>query len=283
MIDRLLLGIPHGLVLSNNNGELQLLVPSLLPIRPKIGDSPFSTTLVMKRDETSCTKGWLGDARYFLYPVHVSFSFLFMPTLCSAMYMVLLRYLNMNFAESCKLAPSVATDAELSSDESLIFEAVLENQVQHPDSYGFLLHFMVALSQSPSCHGIASHLVKSVEFGYLKRLQHVSFVCRLDRLDELRLINAFGLLPSKNPWEPLYNGNRKNYLNAVLGESIVPEMEKENSDPNLAKVISVSSPIRLKNAHWIWRRDLEIFKDEDPWKTLSGFGFRNCQIYFLKF
>lgn len=267
MICRLILGIPHSLILSNNNGELQILVPTLQPFRPKIGDSPFSTTLVLNRGFTTGSQGWLCDARYFLYPVHVSFSFLFMPTLCSAMYMILLRFLNMNFSESCKLSPSVATDANLTADELKIFMTVIENQLKHPDSYAFLLHFFLALSQSPSCLTCASQSVPSIEVAYLKRLSHVSYLCRLDRSDELRLIESFGIHSTSDKrsfghtWELIYMSNRKKYLISVIQDEREHGKEKDNE---VKKIISVSLPARLKNAHWIWQRELDVFKLDEP-------------------
>lgn len=40
---RLLAGMPHSLLLSTTNEELQVLVPAIDPVRPRIGSSPFST------------------------------------------------------------------------------------------------------------------------------------------------------------------------------------------------------------------------------------------------
>ena len=47
LIQTLLKGLPHSLVLQNGNAELQILVPSLRPVRPEIGSAPFSTELVI--------------------------------------------------------------------------------------------------------------------------------------------------------------------------------------------------------------------------------------------
>lgn len=69
-----------------------MLVPSIHPVRPFIGSAPFSTELVLDRTD----KDWHEalDTKYYLYPVHVSLSFMFTPTLASALYLLLLRFLH---------------------------------------------------------------------------------------------------------------------------------------------------------------------------------------------
>jgi hypothetical protein len=49
LIVHLMRGIPHSLLLSNQNGDLQLLVPVLKIVRPNISDSPYSTTILFDR------------------------------------------------------------------------------------------------------------------------------------------------------------------------------------------------------------------------------------------
>lgn len=44
---RLMSGLPHSILMSTSNAELQILVPALDPVRPKIGTSPFSTGATM--------------------------------------------------------------------------------------------------------------------------------------------------------------------------------------------------------------------------------------------
>ena len=49
MTTELLAGMPHSLLLSNSNGEVSVLVPAVLPVRPMILTIPFSTELVLDR------------------------------------------------------------------------------------------------------------------------------------------------------------------------------------------------------------------------------------------
>ena len=51
------------------------------------------------------------DQHYFVYPIHVSMSFLMTRGLTSAMYLLLLRLLHRDYAAAFRLAESVASDS----------------------------------------------------------------------------------------------------------------------------------------------------------------------------
>lgn len=46
--------------------------------------------------------------RYYLYPVHISLSFMFTPTLASALYVMLLRFLHRDYNEVVRLGTCLA-------------------------------------------------------------------------------------------------------------------------------------------------------------------------------
>jgi hypothetical protein len=94
MTAKMIAGIPHSLILSNVRGETQVLVPVITSIhRPPIMSEPFSTFIVLDRT------GTVGLAeRFFLYPVHVSLSFLLTKGLNSAVYFMLLRFLHREYS-----------------------------------------------------------------------------------------------------------------------------------------------------------------------------------------
>ena len=101
-------GAPHSVLMSSCNNELQVLVPVIDAVRPRISGSPFSTELVMNRNE--CEE-WLAslEQNYFLYPVHVSLSFLFSTTLSSAIYLLLLRFLHRQYHDVFRLCEAIST------------------------------------------------------------------------------------------------------------------------------------------------------------------------------
>jgi hypothetical protein len=63
----LLKGIPHSLLLSDTNGKIDVLVPAWKPFRPAIAAEPFSTELVLGRNDSD----WYNalDQPYYIYPV----------------------------------------------------------------------------------------------------------------------------------------------------------------------------------------------------------------------
>ena len=81
--------LPHALILRSENAEYSVVVPNVRPARPMIGTRPFSTELVLDR----LHEQWKEKAStsYFTYGVHVSGAFLTVPTLGSALYLLVLR------------------------------------------------------------------------------------------------------------------------------------------------------------------------------------------------
>merc|ERR1712159_368340 len=107
----LLAGIPQSLLLSNANGELSVLVPSVRPVRPMVRSVPFSTELVLDRASVDWQRAL--ENEYYLYPVHVSLCFLASTTLASALYLLLLRFLARRYEQVVQLVDSVASDTDL--------------------------------------------------------------------------------------------------------------------------------------------------------------------------
>ena len=179
---RISAGIPHSLIMSNDNGELSMLVPCVNVARPTIASAPLSTELVLERNNLY----WLEmmETRYFLYPIHVSLSFVFTPTLASALYLMLLRLLHRDYAEVFRLADTIGSDTELSGEERQIFEALSEaNTDVHADACACRLKIALALMDStdvqlPWLHTLTYCL-------YAQRIAALSASCRLSFHDEI--------------------------------------------------------------------------------------------------
>jgi hypothetical protein len=134
LVNKMLQGIPHSLLLSNLRGELQVLVPVLAPARPPVGSQPFTTTLVLDRSDAA----WAASlsSRYYMYPVHVSTSFLLTKGLNAALYLLLLRLLHRDYDDAYRLADSVATDTAFSDEGLGIFRALANaGDDAHPDAH----------------------------------------------------------------------------------------------------------------------------------------------------
>ena len=78
--------------------------------------------------------------KYYLYPVHVSLSFLMTKGIESALYLLLLRLLHRDYARVMVLTESIATDAAFSTAGQMLFEALRFAQDDlHPDAHAVRL------------------------------------------------------------------------------------------------------------------------------------------------
>ncbi len=75
---------------------------------------PFSTDLVIDREDSV----WIGNLsqRFYLYPIHISLTFVMTRTLNSGLYLLLLRFLHREYDAAFRLCDAVATDAKLSPE-----------------------------------------------------------------------------------------------------------------------------------------------------------------------
>ena len=200
MTDALLAGIPHSLLLSNSNGEVSVLVPAILPVRPGIAEVPFSTELVLDRSD----KRWHSalEHPYFVYPVHVSLSFLSCPTLASAIYMLLLRFLGRQYSAVVALVDTIATDTDLTPEEahSLAALASPKNSTDaHPDAHACRLKVSLVMLDSP----VELPWDLSAELSsYVRKLPHVSANCRLSEEEEATLLRHCICDPADRRFDP---------------------------------------------------------------------------------
>ena len=192
LTSKMLAGIPYSLLLSNVKGETQVLVPVIPPIRQYIGSEPFSTFSVLNRKQITLSE------RFFLYPVHVSLSFLLTKGLNSAIYLMLLRFLHRDYDEVFRLADSIATDTSFNSEGNDIFQGFAQtNDDWHPDAHSCRLKISLVTidsrMKSPWDLTIeaAQHIVK---------LDSISSSCRLAPEEELQLLESdFVVTSSDSP------------------------------------------------------------------------------------
>ncbi|CUG86246.1 Hypothetical protein, putative, partial [Bodo saltans] len=192
LVNDLLQGVPHSLLLADSNHSISILVPSLNFVRPAITTSPFTTELVLNRSDES----WYVklDTRYYLYPVHVSLSFLFTPTLASALYLMLLRFCNRNYAEVFRLAGSIGTDMEFTPEEAQIFGKLNFVLDSHPDAHACRAKISLLVADSPV--PLSWYVPEEVSH-FIWKLNHVSVNCRLHISEERRLLYVACTLEKK--------------------------------------------------------------------------------------
>ena len=226
LITNLIRGIPHSVLLSSVDEELHILVPMLDSVRPRIGANPFSCELVLDRNNNA---EWYAvqDTAYVVYPIHVSLSFLFTPTLSSALYLLLLRFLRRSYDEVMRLASTIATDTAYSAEENTIFQVLgRSNSDGHPDAHACRLKITYVLLDSPV--SVPWNVTRQMS-RYITKLGYVSAVCRLTLPEEMALLETC-VKSSSDPrfydaetGKPLYSEyevcivrNRQAFLQAIL-------------------------------------------------------------------
>ena len=254
MIGKILDGIPQSLVLENLDGDVAILVPATLPRRLKHATESFSTEIMYVRRD----KQWLSNmkVRQYLYPVHLSMTFLFTPTLSSALYLLLLRFLNRQYSEVFLLADSCVTDTRLSAEEEQIlaqFKHVSDDISPDAHACRLKLHLIMADSSMPALPWD----VKAEMNEYLKKRQNISSVCRLSPLEEHTLLCL--CQEGENP--QIFN--RFHYLGAVLNQ--------QTQAPVLLPPAVISQDGGGSGLLWPGRASWDSVVDQSCTKIDSGF------------
>lgn len=159
-------------------------MPLVLPVRPFIRSSPFSCELVLDRVSWDVLA-----TKYLLLPVHVSLSFIQTPTLSSALYLLLLRFLARDYNDVQRLVSSVSTDTELTIEEECIFSAISQVRDGHPNAHAARLHVSLALIDAPEAvKGLVAWDIPNELYKYLNKLTYVAMSSRLDRESEQNIV-----------------------------------------------------------------------------------------------
>jgi len=182
----MLQGLPSALVLENEDNELALLVPAVLPVRPLIRSEPFSTEIMFDRTN----RAWLNncEVRHYLYPVHLSRGFLFTPTFASTLYLLLLRMMHRRYDEVFRMFELCTTDAKLTAEEQQIFDQFEQvTRDYHPDAHACRLRMQLMTAETPLANLVDSS--RELE-NYIRKEHLVSAECRLSLQEQISLIEA---------------------------------------------------------------------------------------------
>ena len=189
--ETLLRGLPHALVLLNEEGDAHVLLSSLAkPCRLSDPSDPLSSQLILSR----ASKTWLNalpSVRHLLYGVHRSLAFMMPQSLAACLNLLILKWLARDFATCFALAPSCVTDEVLGADEEQMWLALmaLEDDVE-PETHAVRLRISLVTRACPHLQpkwDVAKQLAL-----YLAKLSLIPAACQLSANDELILLRAFG-------------------------------------------------------------------------------------------
>jgi hypothetical protein len=188
----LLQGIPHSLLLADINQSISILVPALDVARPGITMAPFSTELVITR----ANKPWYEklDTRYYLYPVHVSMSFVFTPTLASSLYLLSLRFFHCEYEEVFKIASTIGTDVEFTDEERQNFNMLDSVHDWRPEAHACRAKIGLLVADSPvnMCWDLPRETAAMI-----RSSASIGMACRLNESEERRLLYICQMLLKK--------------------------------------------------------------------------------------
>ena len=125
-IEHVLHGLPNTILLSNEDKEYSVIIPST--IKPILMTSQTSK-YTYKMIPTMTDKEWLshvGEATYFLYPIHSSGCFMLSRSIGSTLYLLVLRMMTRKYKEAFSLIESCVCDRNLTPQEKQIYKLLGE-------------------------------------------------------------------------------------------------------------------------------------------------------------
>eukprot|EP00941_MAST-03F_sp_MAST-3F-sp1_P005039 g5039.t1 len=242
----LLDGIPHAIVLERKgDGALYVLLPATARPCANLLEAVrgFTATELRLDNGYSDWLSNLGNVRHYLYPVHLSRWYMSCPTLASALYLLLLRFLNRQYERVFQLAESCIKDSELTAEEKQIAAQLADvKRDKAPDAVACRLRLCLITSGTPVNEALPFEVDLELD-DYLTKLGHVSGTCRLDIEEELLLLQ---MAPSTTPLVI----NRKRFLEQAI-----------SLDKRSRKLVKSSSPRSLALAKANEKRQEEFGKN----------------------
>ena len=124
--------------------------------------------------------------RHYLYPIHTSKLFLSTPTLSSALYLLLVRFLSGQYDRVFLLTRFCLKDVPLSSEERQIVNQLHEVQYdRHPNAIACRLQLRMVTRGTPMESDLPFESLPQEYFSYLSVLPHITARCRLTIREEL--------------------------------------------------------------------------------------------------
>ncbi len=235
--ETLSVGIPFSVLLESPVGELLFLVSNAELSRPVIYNWPFSTHIVPLRSSDS----WMHvmETRFFLYPVHISRTYLQTPTQSSAVYMIQLMLLHRQYTEAMRVVQSCEADRKLAPSEAWLLNGLKKTVDDwHPDAFACRLKLSLV---TMNCKEQYPWEIQKEFSQYLSRLSLVSKICLLSADEERYLLKhiasgAAELQHIQDQWQSAQTSTNQNFLEnrlnnrlAILSGQSEPQLLQSHS------------------------------------------------------
>jgi hypothetical protein len=182
---QLLDGLPTSLLLESASRDLFVIIPA--GTKPSLEQQ----CILIER----CNAKWLGnlgDVRHYLYPIHMSGTFLCPSSLAASFYMLLWRLFTGAYAKAFKIVESCVSDTKLSGEERQIWQQIGEVDADvQPNACACRLKMsLLTMGCEDSMRCVWNPRDELAMYCGVR--QHVSAACRLSHTEELDLIDQHG-------------------------------------------------------------------------------------------
>ncbi len=227
----------------------------LPPCRVEIQNEPFSTFTMFDRKKIPASES------YFLYPIHMSSSFLICKGLNSALYLMLLRFIRREYADVFRLCDSVATDTNFTDEGLVIYNSfAYAADDWHPDAHACRMKISLLTRES----GAAPSWDLALECAWLaSKLDCVSSECRLAPEEEFQIMDFDEVVTAIG--SDTYDAEKySNYLASQFynrKKRLLAEISaSRGSESSLQKlIVECKCPTRNLLSNWQYYQDNTIF------------------------
>eukprot|EP01084_Bolivina_argentea_P028079 52224_1 len=218
-VSKLVDGLPNSLILENEMGEFFIVVASASkPFRPEIHGRPFTGDILFSRGDTSWLQGLGSSLRHQVYPVHVSEGMLGTPTLFSALYLLLMRFMSRQYSRAFRMLQNCISDLTLTTEEATVYSWIgsLDHDV-HPDFVTCRLKMSLLMIPCKDMVRLCPWNIETQVNEYVARVKFVNATCRLTVEEEMALLSS--VISEKGESTLLVTRNRFHLLRALSGSN----------------------------------------------------------------
>ena len=139
---KLLTSMPKFLELQDSFGQSFVFLPNFGQRRLEVRECPFSTSLVFDKSYDNWSRHV--DARFYVYPVHISGAFFLFPSIASSLYMILQHMMHRDYVRAARVIAATNADRVLSDEARWVmgqFQAIGKDS--HPHAHACRLKLAI--------------------------------------------------------------------------------------------------------------------------------------------
>lgn len=205
--------LPNTILLSNEDNEYSVVIPST--IKPTLVKSKISR-YTYKMVPTMTDIEWLshiGEATYFLYPIHSSGTFMLSRSIGSSLYLLVIRLMTRKYKEAFSIIESCVCDRNLTPQEKQIYKLIGEIKDDlHIDAIACRLKLFFVTYGCSDIMPYPFNVEEDISL-YVKYYCMVSVHCRISIDEEIFIMS---LVPERSKYRTPMFKNREHIIKACF-------------------------------------------------------------------